>query len=126
MTATDSVISRHIQKTPGVCGGAACIGDHRMPVWLLVLKKKMGQSDADILSGYPALTPDDLAAGWAYYWQEPLGIERLIWLNDTAGNVPPGVPVPAGVITAGKRLGLSDADVMTATEDATRYRGQDE
>jgi uncharacterized protein (DUF433 family) len=103
-----------IQKTPGVCGGAACVGDHRIPVWLLVLKKKMGQSDADILAGYPALTADDLAACWAYYQQEPLEIERLIWLNDTAGNVPPGAPVPAGVIIAGKLLGLSDAEVMDA------------
>ena len=103
-----------IQKTPGVCGGNARIEDHRIPVWLIVLHKKMGQSDAAILRSYPTLTADDLAACWDYYRDEPLEIERLIWLNDTAANVPPGSPVPAAVIVAGRLLGLDDAVVREA------------
>jgi uncharacterized protein (DUF433 family) len=120
MTATtpvDSLIADRIKKKPGVCGGAARVGNHRIPVWLLVLKKKMDQSDADILDSYPALTADDLAACWACYQKEPVEIERLIWLNDAAGNIPPGSPVPAAVIIAGKLLGLSDAEVMEAFDE---------
>jgi uncharacterized protein (DUF433 family) len=110
-------IAGRIEKTPGVCGGDARVAGHRIPVWLLVLKKKMGQSDANILADYPTLTPDDLAACWGYYQKEPLEIEQLIWLNDTVGNVPPGTPVPAAIIIAGTLLGLSDAQVMEAFDE---------
>jgi uncharacterized protein (DUF433 family) len=112
--ATDWSASERIQKTPGVCGGDARIAGHRIPVWLLVAQKKAGQTDAQILVNYPALTADDLAAAWAYYQAVPLEIERLIWLNDTAANVPAGTSPPASVIIAGKQLGLSDAEVMEA------------
>jgi uncharacterized protein (DUF433 family) len=114
MTSAEALIADRIQKTPGVCGGSARIANHRIPVWLLVVQKKMGQSDANILTNYPALAADDLAAAWAYYQKEPLEIEQLIWLNDTVGDVPPGTPAGVAVIIAGKQLGLSDADVMEA------------
>ncbi len=113
-TDADALIASRIQKTPGVCGGAARIANHRIPVWVLVVEKKFGASDADILAAHPTITADDLAAAWAYYQREPLEIEQLIWLNDTAGNVPVGAAPPAGVLIAGKQLGLSDADVMEA------------
>jgi uncharacterized protein (DUF433 family) len=117
MTATteiDALITARIQKTPNVCGGDARIANHRVPVWGLVLQKKFGLSDANILVNYPTLTTEDLMAAWAYYQKEPLEIEQRIWLNDTAGNEPSGVPPPASVVIAGKQLGLSDADVMEA------------
>jgi uncharacterized protein (DUF433 family) len=106
-----------IQKTPGVCGGAAHIGNHRIPVWLMVLYKKRGLSDADLLTSYPALTADDLAACWDYYRKEPVEIERHLWYNHAAGNIPPGTAVPAGVIIAGKLLGLSDEEVAAAFDE---------
>jgi hypothetical protein len=28
--------TERIAKTPGLCGGDACIGVHRIPVWVLV------------------------------------------------------------------------------------------
>ncbi len=34
-----------IQKTPGVCGGDACIRNTRIMVWLLVSLKRQGASD---------------------------------------------------------------------------------
>ena len=103
-----------IEKTPGVCGGSGRIAGHRIPVWLLVLQKKSGRPDADILCDYLTIGPADLEAAWAYYQHAPLEIEQLIWLNDTAADVPAGTPPPTSVIIAGKRLGLSDADVMAA------------
>jgi uncharacterized protein (DUF433 family) len=56
-----------IRKTPGVCGGSACIRRMRMPVWLLVEMRQLGATDAEIFQNYPTLTPEDLAAAWAYY-----------------------------------------------------------
>ena|SRR5436190_17362807 len=106
-----------IEKTPDVCFGAARIGNHRIPVWLIVLNKKMGASDAAILDNYPQLTPDDLAACWDYYREEPVEIERKIWYNHVAGNVPPGTPVPASAIVSGKLLGLLDEEIAESFDE---------
>jgi type III restriction enzyme len=56
-----------VTKIPGVCGGAACIKGTRIPVWLLVGLRRQGATDADLLSAYPSLSPNDLAAAWQYY-----------------------------------------------------------
>ena len=103
-----------IDKTPNVCGGDACIRSSRIQVWLLVLKLKLGESDESILRSYPTLTADDLDSAWDYYREQPLEIERAIWLNDTAGNVPEGEHVPTSVIVDGKRLGLDDTTIREA------------
>jgi hypothetical protein len=42
-----------IPKTPGVCGGDACIKDSRIMVWLLVSMKQAGKTDEAILSRRP-------------------------------------------------------------------------
>ncbi|NEP91259.1 MAG: DUF433 domain-containing protein [Okeania sp. SIO2C2] len=34
--ATQSLASQGINKTPNVCGGDACVGNTRIPVWSLV------------------------------------------------------------------------------------------
>ena len=59
----------HISKTPGVCGGDACIRNTRITVWLLVAMKSDGVSDEEVLADYPELTADDLAAASEYYRQ---------------------------------------------------------
>ncbi len=56
-----------IEKTPGVCGGRACIIRTRIPVWSLVKWKSMGVSDAKLLEIYPSLRYQDLTNAWAYY-----------------------------------------------------------
>lgn len=58
--------SRGITKTPGVCGGEACIGNTRIPVWLLVSFRQQGSSDAELLGFYPHLSAADLVNVWAY------------------------------------------------------------
>src|SRR5437667_306938 len=65
-------------KTPGVCGGDACIRKTRIMVWLLVALKKAGMPDPEILYGYPGLTGEDLAAVWEYYHQYPQEIDEAI------------------------------------------------
>ena len=55
-----------INKTPGVVGGDACIGNMRIPVWSLVEYRQMGASDRRIIEASPQLTQTDLANAWAY------------------------------------------------------------
>src|SRR4051812_28121063 len=103
-----------IQKTPGVCGGEACIRTTRIPVWLLVLSRRRGRTDSGQLDDYPSLTALDLDACWDYYRDHPIEIEQAIWLNDTATNVPAGKPPPAWVLVSGRLLGLPDDQIREA------------
>ena len=103
-----------IQKTPGVCGGAACIRQTRITVWMLVLDHKLGMTDDQVLDSLPALTQTDLDTAWDYYRANPVEIEQAIWFNDTAANVPNGVRPPAWVIVSGRLLGLPDEAIRGA------------
>ena len=57
---------RGVSKTPGVCGGDACISGTRIPVWVLVNARRMGVTETELLSDYPGLTAMDLANSWLY------------------------------------------------------------
>lgn len=61
--------SKPIQVTAGVCGGQPRIRNTRIPVWTLVVFRKQGADDQELLRNYPTLTPSDLLAAWAYYEQ---------------------------------------------------------
>lgn len=56
-----------VTKTPGVCGGDACIRDTRHTVYGLVEWKRLGLTDCRILEHHPDLTQADLDAVWKYY-----------------------------------------------------------
>ncbi len=73
-----------IQKTPGVVGGDACIGRTRIPVWSLVIDRRLGMSDARILEAFPQLTAADLVNAWAYANAYSEEIEQAILENDEA------------------------------------------
>jgi uncharacterized protein (DUF433 family) len=72
-----------IQKTPGVCGGDACIRGTRIMVWLLVLMKRDGLEEERILSNFPDLSRADLAAAWEYDRLHPEEIKDAIAANQT-------------------------------------------
>ncbi|MGH2416394.1 MAG: DUF433 domain-containing protein, partial [Microcystaceae cyanobacterium] len=57
--------SSGITKTPGVCGGDACISETRIPVWILVNARRLGISEAQLLDDYPTLQAADLVNAWA-------------------------------------------------------------
>ena len=80
----NAVATPSIQKTPGVCGGRARVGDTRIPVWGLVEYRKAGVSDARLLEFYPTLTQADLAEAWWYYAENRAEIERDIREQDEA------------------------------------------
>ncbi len=73
-----------IQKTPGVCGGDACIREMRIPVWVLVQARQLGISEIELLQDYPDLTADDLANAWAYAASHKEEIDQAILENDAA------------------------------------------
>jgi uncharacterized protein (DUF433 family) len=75
---------RGISKTPGVMGGAACIRDTRIPVWLLVSYRRMGLSEAKLLDNYPDLTATDLTNAWSYSEAQTAEIDRAIAQQDEA------------------------------------------
>lgn len=73
-----------IEKTPGVCGGDACIAGTRIPVWGLVESRRLGISEAQLLDDYPHLSAADLVNAWAYADASPDEIEEAIRKNEEA------------------------------------------
>jgi uncharacterized protein (DUF433 family) len=71
-----------IQKTPGVCGGRACVRSTRITVWGLVNSRRLGAADEQILKNIVGLTQEDLAAAWNYYRQHPDEIDEDIRENE--------------------------------------------
>ncbi|MEH2118792.1 MAG: DUF433 domain-containing protein [Nostoc sp.] len=73
-----------IEKTPRVCGGDARIAKTRIPVWVLVEARRLGYSDADLLTSYPTITTRDLTNAWGYAEAYPDEIELAIERNEVA------------------------------------------
>jgi len=74
-----------IEKTPGKCGGRACLRNTRVPVWSLVVARGLGVSDSDLLHYFVTpLTSADIQAAWAYYEQHPEEIDTDIRQNENA------------------------------------------
>ena len=84
LTQTLSNGSLGITKTPGVCGGDACIAKTRIPVWLMVSYRRQGSSDAELLDFYSHLSAADLVDVWAYADAHPTEIEEAIRKNEEA------------------------------------------
>jgi uncharacterized protein (DUF433 family) len=72
----------HKSKTPGVCGGDACIGNTGIPVWSQVCERRLGASDAIILESFPDRTVVDLVNPWVDADAYPEEIEQTIREND--------------------------------------------
>ena len=83
-----------IAKTPGVCGGRACIAGHRVRVLdIVVWHEHQGMTPDDIVSHVPSLTLADVHAALAYYFdhmvaiQEEMRTERAL-VKEFRGNHP--------------------------------------
>jgi len=79
-----------IRRTPGVCGGEACLRMSRIAVWMLEEARRAGVSDDDLLTDYPDLKEDDLAAAWRYVEEHREEIDLAI--NSAGLSVFPGIP----------------------------------
>lgn len=71
-----------IEKTPGICGGDACIAGTRIPVWSLVNSRNLGLTDGQLLDAYPTLSRENLFNAWAYYKANKVEIDELIAENE--------------------------------------------
>ena len=71
-----------VERTRGVCGGAACLLRTRIPVWVLVRARQLGSSESDLLNAYPSLRAEDLGNAWAYYEGHREEIDRLVAENE--------------------------------------------
>jgi len=67
-TAKVTVSYPHVTKTPGVCGGKARIESTRIRVNNVAFLHKQGASDQKIREPYPDLTPAQIHAALAYYY----------------------------------------------------------
>ena len=86
-----------IARTPGVCGGKACIAGHRVRVLdIVVWHEHQGMTPDEIVSHVPTITLADVHAALAYYFdhveevrQEPAGQYVHQWLYVNRPGFPP-------------------------------------
>ena len=63
------VITQHISRKPGVCGGKACVDGTRIRVQdIYVWHVLQAQSPEEIIASFPQLSMADVHAALAYYW----------------------------------------------------------
>lgn len=87
MSAAVGVSKEHITKTPGVCGGRACIAGHRIRVIDVVLyHEEIGRSPAEIAEMFDGITLSDVYAALAYYHDNRAEIEADIELHRQAAE----------------------------------------
>jgi uncharacterized protein (DUF433 family) len=79
-----AILAERITKTPGVCGGTACIRGTRITVWGLVEWRRLGLSDAEIQRRVRGLVEADLEAAWEYAALHQDEIEDAIRRNAEA------------------------------------------
>ena len=78
-----TVITDRITKTPGVCGGKACIAGHRVRVMDIVMRHEdLGLSPDEIIAVYPELSLSDVHAALTYYFDNVDEIRNDILRND--------------------------------------------
>jgi uncharacterized protein (DUF433 family) len=111
----ENVLVKHIEKTPGVCGGRACIAGHRIRVMDIVgWHEKRGQSIAQIVEMFPGISRADIHAALAYYFDNIEEIESDIrkdeeWSRWAEANLPPLIP-PSMKTPVRERKSICDAD----------------
>ena len=102
MSATAVGVSKeHITKTPGVCGGRACIAGHRIRVQdIVVWHEKRGYSPDEIVDMFAGITLGDVYAALTYYFDNRQEIEAEFkrsdewaeWLKtNVASKIPAGL-----------------------------------
>jgi uncharacterized protein (DUF433 family) len=75
----DPIIAKHIESTPGVCGGRPWIAGTRIRVQDIVIwHERLGYAPDEIVSHYPQLTLADVYAALTYYHDHREEIERFI------------------------------------------------
>src|SRR5690242_15018345 len=88
----------HITKTPGICGGRACIAGHRIRVMDIVTWHEMrGYCPDEIVDMFPGITLADVYAALAYYFDHIEEIQAEFGKEDelaewVKANIPSKIP----------------------------------
>ena len=69
------VSKEHITKTPGVCGGRACLAGTRVRVMDVVVRDRGGMPPAEIAAVWDHITLADVHAALAYALDHPAEVE---------------------------------------------------
>ncbi|MDJ0691375.1 MAG: DUF433 domain-containing protein [Xenococcaceae cyanobacterium MO_188.B32] len=89
-----STISKHIEITPGICGGKPRIAGHRIKVQDIVIwHERMGMSPDEIIYHHPTISLADVYAALTYYHDHREEIRQQIkavdaLARDLQGNKP--------------------------------------
>lgn len=79
-----STISKHIEITPGICGGKPRIAGHRIKVQDIVIwHEQMGMSPDEIIYHHPTISLADVYAALTYYHDHREEIRQQIEDGET-------------------------------------------
>jgi uncharacterized protein (DUF433 family) len=84
MATAAKTVYAHITKDPAIRRGKACIDDTRIPVVALVALLKEGKTAEHMLVEYPDLSPAQVHAALAYYYDHRDEIETDLAEDDDA------------------------------------------
>ena len=73
-----------VEATPGVCGGDPRVAGTRIPIWVLEQYRRLGTTEAQLLTSYPGLRAADLVNAWSYVAAHPDEIDGQIRENEEA------------------------------------------
>lgn len=96
---TQPIIAKHIDQTPGICGGKPRIAGTRIRVQDIVLWTEQGRSADEIITDYPQLTYADVYAALTFYHDNRELIEQQIEAADDLVDrmiAAPGLQRPQG------------------------------
>ena len=82
--AVNASVPETIEKTPGVCGGAARIRGHPYPRLAPGRGADSGATEAELLLDYPSLTAQDLIDAWGYAEEHADEIAAEVRRNEVA------------------------------------------
>ncbi|MGA2031402.1 MAG: DUF433 domain-containing protein [Thermoguttaceae bacterium] len=94
----ENVLTQHIARTPGVCGGRACIAGHRVRVMDIIAWHQLrGMGPDQIVDMFPGITLADVYAALAYYFDHRQEIEEEFRKEDRLAewvkeNIPSKIP----------------------------------
>ena len=75
---TQPIIAKHIDQTPGTCGGKPRVVGTRIRVQNIVFWTEQGRSPDQIIADYPQLTHGDVYAALTYYHDNRALIDQHI------------------------------------------------
>jgi len=86
MATAAKLVYPHIVKEAGYCGGKAAIDDTRVRVNNIAWLAKQGLTPQQVLEHYPVLTPAQVHAALAYYYDHTDEIEAELAADDQAAE----------------------------------------